>query len=69
MYNVFYCYYFCYIQDLHTIDLEEFKYGGTNVTAFRLIDPDNLHVQQIIRAWEFGEQKLGRKIDFRNKVN
>uniref|UniRef100_A0A336L6S2 CSON001092 protein n=1 Tax=Culicoides sonorensis TaxID=179676 RepID=A0A336L6S2_CULSO len=54
--------------DLHTIDLEEFKYGGTNVTAFRLIDPDSLKVQQTIRAWELGEQKLGRKLDFRNKA-
>ncbi|XP_065349415.1 glutamate receptor ionotropic, kainate 2 isoform X3 [Cloeon dipterum] len=30
--------------DLHTVDLEEFKYGGTNITAFRLVDPDRADV-------------------------
>ena len=25
--------------DLHLVDLEDFKYGGTNITAFRLVDP------------------------------
>ncbi|KAL5282977.1 hypothetical protein ACFFRR_005765 [Megaselia abdita] len=25
--------------DLHTIDLSDFKYGGTNITGFRLINP------------------------------
>ena len=24
-------------QDLHLVNLEEFKYGGTNVTAFRMV--------------------------------
>ena len=32
-------------QDLHLIDLEEFKYAGTNMTSFRLVDPNNLEVQ------------------------
>ena len=27
------------------MDLEEFKYAGTNITAFRLVDPDNEDVQ------------------------
>lgn len=67
-FNVFRDYVFC-TQDLHTIDLEEFRYGGTNITAFRLIDPENANVQQTIRSWELGEQKLGRRIEFRNKVN
>ena len=25
--------------DLHLVDLDDFKYGGTNITAFRLVDP------------------------------
>ena len=27
------------------MDMEEFKYAGTNITAFRLVDPDNVDVQ------------------------
>ena len=32
--------------DLHLVDMEEFKYGGTNITALRLVDPyrDNVQV-------------------------
>ncbi len=37
----------CYLQDLHMISLEDFKYGGTNVTAFRLVDPDREEVRQV----------------------
>ena len=29
------------------MDMEEFKYAGTNITAFRLVDPDNEDVQVI----------------------
>ena len=31
--------------DLHLIDMEEFKYGGTNITALRLVDPHRPAVQ------------------------
>ena len=27
------------------MDLEDFKYAGTNLTAFRLVDPDNADVR------------------------
>lgn len=37
--------------DLHSVDLEEFKYGGTNITAFRLVDPFSSTVQSTIRNW------------------
>ena len=29
------------MQDLHMVELEDFKYGGTNITALRLVDPAN----------------------------
>lgn len=32
------------------MDIEEFKYAGTNITAFRLVDPDNEDVQVM---WEY----------------
>ena len=31
--------------DLHLADLEQFKYSGTNITAFRLVDPFRPKVQ------------------------
>merc|ERR1740128_1047105 len=34
--------------DVHTVNLEDFKYGGTNFTAFRLIDVDKPEVQNVI---------------------
>ncbi|RZF32680.1 hypothetical protein LSTR_LSTR004108 [Laodelphax striatellus] len=49
--------------DLHSVDLEEFKYGGTNITAFRLVDPEKPELQRVVRDWINGEQKLGRKLD------
>jgi hypothetical protein len=36
-------------QDLHPLDLEDFRYGGTNITAFRLVDPNNPLVMDVIR--------------------
>eukprot|EP00090_Calanus_glacialis_P039909 TRINITY_DN6950_c0_g1_i1.p1 TRINITY_DN6950_c0_g1~~TRINITY_DN6950_c0_g1_i1.p1 ORF type:complete len:973 (-),score=205.08 TRINITY_DN6950_c0_g1_i1:162-3080(-) len=34
--------------DAHTVNLEDYKYGGTNFTAFRLIDVDKPEVQNVI---------------------
>jgi len=34
--------------DAHTVNLDDFKYGGTNFTAFRLIDVDKPEVQNVI---------------------
>ncbi|XP_065092491.1 glutamate receptor ionotropic, kainate 2 isoform X2 [Ochlerotatus camptorhynchus] len=55
--------------DLHTINLDEFKYGGTNITAFRLVDPENPEVSQAIRNWTLGEARLGKKVDFKTTEN
>jgi hypothetical protein len=30
------------------VNLEDFKYGGTNVTAFRLLDPEREEVRQVM---------------------
>ena len=37
--------------DLHLVDLEDFKYGGTNITAFRLVDPTHPEVVRVVRTW------------------
>jgi ionotropic glutamate receptor len=37
------------MKDLHLVNLEDFRYGGTNITAFRLVDPNNPLVQEVVR--------------------
>lgn len=49
--------------DLHSVDLEEFKYGGTNITALRLVDPDDPEIQKVVQNWVYGELRYGRKLD------
>jgi hypothetical protein len=49
--------------DLHSVDLEEFKYGGTNITALRLVDPEKPELQKVVRNWVYGELRYGRKLD------
>ncbi|XP_075975524.1 kainate-type ionotropic glutamate receptor subunit 1D isoform X2 [Anticarsia gemmatalis] len=48
--------------DLHSVDLEEFKYGGTNITALRLLDPERADVQRVVRDWVYDEARKGRKL-------
>lgn len=57
------------LQDLHSVDLEEFKYGGTNITAFRLVDPEKPELQRVVRDWIYGEQRYGRKLDVGQNTN
>ena len=38
----------CVIKDLHMVEMEDFKYGGTNITAFRLVNPSSELVQGVI---------------------
>ena len=48
---------------MHSIDLEDFKYGGTNITAFRIVDPNNLEVVNVVRNWILGEKRFpSRKV-------
>ena len=42
------------LQDLHLVDLEDFKYGGTNITSFRLVDPHNPEVKDVVKSWTLG---------------
>lgn len=58
--------------DLHTVNLEPFMYGGTNITAFRLVNPDNPLVRQTVKNWTSIDTKSsggsssnsGKKINF-----
>ena len=40
------------------MNLDDFKYGGTNLTAFRLVDPENPEVKDVIQKWMLGEQRF-----------
>lgn len=35
--------------DLETFDLEDFKYNFVNMTAFRVVDAEDLAVQEVLR--------------------
>ncbi|XP_024216292.1 glutamate receptor ionotropic, kainate 2 isoform X2 [Halyomorpha halys] len=52
--------------DLHSVDLEEFKYGGTNITALRLVDPQNPEVQRVVKEWTNLEPRQGKKIEIQS---
>lgn len=37
------------------VDLEDFKYGGANITAMRLVDPARPRVREVTEDWLFEE--------------
>ena len=41
-------YFFLTSLDAHTVHLENFKYGGTNFSAFRMVDVDKPEVSNVI---------------------
>jgi ionotropic glutamate receptor len=41
-------YFFLTSLDAHTINLDNFKYGGTNITAYRMINVEKPEVQNVI---------------------
>uniref|UniRef100_T1IYW2 Glutamate receptor ionotropic, kainate 2 n=1 Tax=Strigamia maritima TaxID=126957 RepID=T1IYW2_STRMM len=47
--------YFITNLDMQTIDYEDFKYSGTNITGIRLLDPNKRDVRAIVSEWKFGE--------------
>lgn len=60
---------FSSFQDLHTVDLEEFRHGGTNITAFRLVDPEKPEIQKVIQDWIYGEKRYNRELDMGQNSN
>ncbi|XP_069950782.1 glutamate receptor ionotropic, kainate 2-like isoform X2 [Cherax quadricarinatus] len=48
--------------DLHLVNLEDFKYGGSNVTALRLIDPEREEVRHLMEDWQAGRIMYTSKI-------
>ena len=50
------------------VELEDFKYGGTNITALRIVDPENEAVLNVVQDWVKGEMRFNRKIPFAGKT-
>ena len=50
---------FCF-QDLGLVDLEDYKYGGVNITAMRLIDPSRPQVLDVMSEWSITDHNNGK---------
>jgi len=40
------------LQSIDELDVASFRYGGVNITGFRLVDPDDAVVQAAVRDWK-----------------
>lgn len=38
-------------QDLHTLDLEDYKYSGTNITGLRLVDLNKIKAANLTKGY------------------
>ncbi|PNF30825.1 Glutamate receptor ionotropic, kainate 2 [Cryptotermes secundus] len=54
--------YFITSLDTHTLDLSEFQASHTNITLLRLVDPENITVQRVVRFWTEKEQYYNRSL-------
>ena len=43
------------------VPLDDFKYGGTNLTSFRLLNPERDEVRQVVQDWIYGEMRYGSR--------
>lgn len=50
------------------VELEDFKYGGTNISSYRMVDPSNEAVIAVVQDWVKGEMRFNRKIPFAGKT-
>lgn len=50
------------LQDTHTLDLSEFQASHTNITLLRLVDPENITVQRVVRFWTDKEEYYNRSL-------
>ncbi|XP_022255411.1 glutamate receptor ionotropic, kainate 2-like [Limulus polyphemus] len=53
--------YFLTSLDLHTIDLKDFQYGGTNISAFSLVDENGQQYINFLRNWKTGYPGLDKE--------
>lgn len=46
-------------QDLHTIDLEDYKFAKTKITSFKLVDSTNPELHSLLADWSLLASKRG----------
>jgi hypothetical protein len=51
--------YFFTSLDVHTVDLEDFQYGGTNISGFSLVNQNLEEFKEVIRDWQSGPSRFG----------
>lgn len=44
--------------DLHLVDLQDFKYSGTNITAVRLVDPERGEARKFMYEWRMKTEAM-----------
>lgn len=43
---------------MHTVNLESFVHGGTNITGIRMIDPNDQSVKDVLRYFRVKESNM-----------
>ncbi len=53
-------------QDLHLVELEDYRHSGTNITAFRMVDPGRPEVQKVVEDYLRADTRFGasRKVSY-----
>ncbi|KFM83024.1 Glutamate receptor, ionotropic kainate 2, partial [Stegodyphus mimosarum] len=60
--------YFLTSLDSHTVEWNSTVIGRTNITAFRLINPENEHFKKFLREWIFSEQTIGKDVPSKQPI-
>lgn len=50
-------------QDFHTLDLEPYRYSGTNMTGLRIVKPDSPLVKAAVEQWASAAAMVGETSD------
>uniref|UniRef100_A0A061QLN3 Glutamate receptor 1 n=1 Tax=Cupiennius salei TaxID=6928 RepID=A0A061QLN3_CUPSA len=54
--------------DVHTVEWNQDFIGRTNITAFRLIDPENPKFKKFLGEWIFSEQTFGNDVSSKQPI-
>jgi len=48
-------------QDLHTLDLEDYRHSLTNLTSLRIVDESSPDLTSLIQEWHIHASRLARR--------
>lgn len=46
--------------DLHTVNMDDYKFGKTRITSYRLVDLESHELQSLFQDWALLGGRLGR---------